>query len=108
MEDHRKKGLKNVPSRTDPNDPGYSLKYVHNMPPLEAYKLHKPAMDLVSTETNTQIRYFFYGWNNLTEFEKKAIEDVKVYLKVNFHKDVPEGFSDRELLKFVQANFFDL
>lgn len=78
------------------------------MPPLEAYKLHTAAMDIVSTETNTQVRYFFYGWNNLTEFEKKALEDIKEHLRTNYKTEIPEGFSDRELLKFVQANFFDL
>ena len=108
LDDYQQNGLKHVPSPTDPNDPGYTFKYVHNMPPLEAYKLHTPAMDVVSTETNTQARYFFYGWNNLTSFEKKALQDVKDYLKIQFNKEVPEGFSDRELLKFVQANFFDL
>ena len=50
LEDFRRNGLRQVPSRTDPNDPAYNLKYVHNMPPLEAYKLHTPAMDIVSTE----------------------------------------------------------
>ncbi len=73
LDDHLQNGLKHVPSPSDPNDPAYSLKYVHNMPPLEAYKLHTAAMDVVSTETNTQARYFFYGWNNLTQFEIKAI-----------------------------------
>lgn len=101
MEEYKKNGLKQVPSKTDPNDPAYNYKYVHNMPPLEAYKLHTPVMDITSTETKTQARYFFYGWNNLTEFEKKALDDIKQYLKNNYKTEIPEGFSDRELLKFV-------
>ena len=53
LDDYQRNGLKHIPSKTDPNDPAYYLKYVHNMPPLEAYKLHTPVMDVVSTEANT-------------------------------------------------------
>jgi hypothetical protein len=89
LDDYIRNGLNPVPSRTDPNDPAYSLKYVHNMPPLKAYKFHTPAMDIVSTETDTQVRTFFYGWNNLTTFETKALQNIKEYLKAKCDKEVP-------------------
>ena len=73
------------PDPKNPNDPAYSIKFVHNMPPLEAYKLKVEPMDRVSTVANTQNRFFFYGWNNLTDFEKKGIEDIKAHLKKNFN-----------------------
>ena len=58
----------------------------------------------ICSTLEVHIEYRVYGRNN----EIKALQDVKEYLKTNFNKEVPEGFSDRELLKFVQANFFDL
>jgi hypothetical protein len=38
----------------------------------------------------------------------KGISDIKEYLRKNFNRDVPEGFSDRELLKFIAANAYNL
>jgi hypothetical protein len=53
-------------------------------------------------------RAVFYGWNNLTPHETKAIEDLKVWLKTNKDMDVPPGFDEREMLKFIQSCFFNI
>jgi hypothetical protein len=50
----------------------------------------------------------FFGWNNITEHELQAIENIKKWLKQNKNINIPGGFDDRNLLKFIQANFFDL
>ncbi len=78
------------------------------MPPLLAYKVKPPKHDLVNIEGDDNKRAVFFGWNNITEYELKGIENIKKWLKQNKGIDVPTGFDDRNLLKFVQANFFNM
>ena len=72
------------------------------MPPLEAYKFRPPTSVLVNSKDKPVARLFFYGWDNITEFELEQLEKIKVYLKEK-KIEIPPGFSDRELLKFVQS-----
>lgn len=96
------------PSKTDHNDPLYSKKYAHTLPPPDAYRFRHPDSLLQNSKEKPTIRLFFYGWNNLSEFENQQIENIKKYLKETQKVDIPKDFDDRELLKFVQANNFDL
>lgn len=76
------------------------------MPPLILYKVKPPKWDLVNVEGDDNRRAVFFGWNNITEHEIRGVDNVKRWLKVNKGIDIPEGFDDRNILKFVQANFF--
>jgi hypothetical protein len=57
---------------------------------------------------NKKNRVYFYGWNNLTEFEKKNIQDFKIYLTDVLKLKIPIDFSDRDLLKFLHADSYNL
>jgi hypothetical protein len=50
------------------------------MPPLEAYKFRPPTSTLVNSKEKPVSRLFFYGWNNITEFELQQLEKIKAYL----------------------------
>ncbi len=95
------------PSKTDHTDPLYLKKYAHTMPPLAAYKFRHPDSHNVSTKQNIASRTFFYGWNNLSDFETEQIAAIKAHMH-SILVEIPKNFDDRELLKFVQANHFDL
>lgn len=106
IEDYKKGDLK-MPSKTDFTDLLYTKKYAHTLIPLEAYRFRHPDSYRFSTKENMTGRLFFYGWNNLSQFEIDQIAAIKDYLET-IKVVIPEHFHDRELLKFVQANFFDL
>jgi hypothetical protein len=78
------------------------------MPPLIVYKIKPPKWDLVNVEGDDNKRAVFYGWNNITEHELEGIDKVKKWLKDNKNCQIPLGFDDRNILKFVQANFFKI
>lgn len=84
--------LEPKPSKTNPNDPQYCRKYAHNMPPLIAYKIKPPKYDLVNIEGDDNKRAVFYGWNNITDYELKGIENIKDWLRKNKGIEVPAGF----------------
>lgn len=71
------------------------------MPPLELYKIKPPKWDLVNIEGDDNRRAVFFGWNNITEHEIRGVENVKRWIKINKGIDIPEGFDDRNILKFV-------
>lgn len=100
--------LAQQPSKTDFSDPLYCRKYAHNMPPLIAYKVKPPKCDLVNIEGDDNKRAVFFGWNNITEYELQGIQNIKQWLRENKNIEVPPGFDDRNLLKFIQANFFNM
>ena len=66
---------KNIPSpsTTDTNDPLYNRKYAMSMPPLAAYRLKQPKWSLINVEGDDNRRQVFYGWNTITEHERKGI-----------------------------------
>ncbi len=96
------------PSKTNVDDPLYSRKYAHTMVPLICYRLRPTGWEKVNVEQDNNRRAVFFGWNNITEYERKGIADVKQYLRNVKKLEVPETFSDRNVLKFVQANFFQI
>lgn len=66
-----------------------------------------PRFDRVNTAGNNNYRIVFYGWDNLTEFEREQIQLGKDRLAAN-NIILPENYSDRDLLKFLQANAWNL
>lgn len=42
----------------------------------------------------------------MSDFEKESLDEVKYVLKQKHKRTVPENFSDRDLLKFLQAYQF--
>lgn len=98
-----------MPNNTDYTDPKYTKKYAHTMPPLEAYYQVLPATKKVNPdEKNNNQRVYFFAWDNLTQYELEQIRLIKEKIKKEHNTDVPEGFSDREVLKFLQGNSFDM
>ena len=90
-------------STTDHTDPMWTKKFAHTLPPLEAYKLVPPRTELVCKSQAEEIRLHFYGWDNLTEFEKRMIDEVKKHITEVLKIEIPANFDDRDILKFVQA-----
>ena len=88
----------------DPNnceDPLYYKKYAHNMAPPEAYFFipEHQEMQCKDVKTNND-RKIFYGWNNLTKFEKEGIVKMKKYVTETKGVEIPPGYDDRDIVKF--------
>ena len=96
------------PSKTDPTDPLYRKKYAHNMPPLIVYKSRMVGMEHVNVPGNDNNRRLFYGWNNMTDHERQGVEKLRQWLLKEKNCQVPDGFDKKDLLKYVQANFFQI
>ncbi len=85
----------------------FKTKFAHNLPPLECY-FHKTERMLLRDTGQQQLgRKFFFAWNNLTEFELKQIDAIKSRLQAD-KIDIPASITDRDLLSFLNANFYDL
>lgn len=96
------------PDPRNPNDPRYYKKYVHNMPPLEAYFIIPARKDAVATTDKTQNdRRVYFGWNNITEYEQNGINALKRSVAEK-NLQVPAAFGDRDWLKWVQASFYNI
>ena len=99
------------PDPQNKDDPRYYRKYAHNVPPPEAYFYIPPDKDAVATNDKTKsVRRVWYGWNNITDFERQGIKALKQF--VESHKDYPRSkapqLSDRDWLKWIAANQFDV
>lgn len=90
------------------DDPLYCRKFAHNMPPLAAYRCRPINWDRVNVQGDDNRRAVFYGWNNVTQYERDGINRAIEWLRKEKQVEVPEGFGERNLLKFVQANFFNI
>lgn len=55
-----------------------------------------------------QGRFVFFGWSNLTAFEEEMLEKTKKLLIEKLNCEIPNDFSDREILKFAQAYDFNI
>ena len=93
---------------TDVDDPLYCRKYAHNIPPLDSLRCKPLGWDHVNIKGNDNYRKVYFGWNNISQYEKDGIANVKRWLKEQKQCDVPANFGDRNVLKFVQANFFKI
>jgi len=62
--------------------------------------------NLVNVPGDNNRRAMFYGWNNLTDYEREAIRNVKEWIWKNKQVRTPSNVSDRDILKFIQADFF--
>lgn len=103
---HREEVMKEQPSLTDVEDPLYCRKFAHNMPPLMAYRCRPVGWDRVNKAGDDNTRKVYFGWNNITQYERDGIANVTAWLLKEKKVVVPEGFGDRNMLKFCQANFF--
>ena len=52
-------------------------------------------------------RKVFWAWNNLSDFEKQQLQNLKEYM-VREGVIIPEGYKDRDLLKFMQGERFNI
>lgn len=73
------------------------------MPPLIAYKTLPPGLEEGgNTKEKLQHRKVFFGWNNLTPFEKEMVAECRRMISEKYSGEIPSRFqNDRELLKFL-------
>ena len=104
-----REGKLGEPDPEDFEDPLYYRKYAHTLPPLESYFIVPDDTEKQNKTMKTNNdRKVYYGWNNLTKFEEQGIENLKKNLAEKKGVQLPPGYDDRDLLKFCQANFFDI
>lgn len=53
-------------------------------------------------------RKVFFGWDNLTYFEKKQLKEVKDFITKTLNKTIPENYHERDILKFCQSHQFNI
>ncbi len=65
---------------------------------------------LVKESLKSKDRKYFEGWNNLTTFESENLEKVKdlIALDEEISQIMPQGFPERELLRFLQTYGFNM
>lgn len=98
---NREQVLMQQPDRSDVDDPLYCRKFAHNMPPLAAYRCRPVNWDRVNVQGDDNRRAVFYGWNNVTQHEREGMNRAIEWLRKEKQVEVPEGFGERNLLKFV-------
>lgn len=88
----------------DPNnveDPRYYMKYAINIPPPAAYYFLPDKKDQVATNEETKNdRRVYFGWDNLTQFEKDGMNQLKAFLAQK-GCTVPPSFEERDWLKWI-------
>ena len=63
------------PAQDDPEDPGYYKKYAQNIPPLVLYFVIPDRHQTVARDEVTKDdRRVFFGWNNVTDFERAGVK----------------------------------
>ena len=67
-------------SPSDHTDQGYYKKYAHNLPPLDAYFIRLSNAHLNNTEQNSNQRKVFWAWNNLSDFEKRMLTELRQHM----------------------------
>jgi len=88
-------------------DDGHYTKYSHNVPPPEAYFILPRRWNDVCTEENPNARFVFYGWNNITEFEKRQMQLLRDEC-ASLEYPIPDNFGERDVLKFAQGDKFNI
>jgi len=93
----------------DKNDPRYYRKYAHNVPPKNAYFFIPEKRDQVAMDTKTlNDRRVYFGWSNLTDYEREGIRALKSYIANDGCGDPPPSFTERDWLKWIQASHYDV
>ena len=70
------------------------------MPPFDAYFIRLSNAHLVNTDEDSNARKVYWGWNNISEFEKRMLEELKTHMTAH-NIIIPVNFKERELLKFL-------
>ena len=92
------------PDPQDHNDPLYSKKYAHTIAPPESYLFIPDRKDgVITSQKTTKQRKIYFGWNNMTEFEKQGVADLKRYLYAKGVRQMPHMFAERDWLKWIAA-----
>ena len=96
------------PDPNDVDDPRYYQKYAINIPPPQAYYFVPDKKDQVATNDATKNdRRVYFGWNNLTEFERNGMNQLKQFIAEK-GVTVPPSFEERDWLKWIQASFYNV
>jgi hypothetical protein len=81
----------------------WQSKFAHCLPPLQAYKFVPPLKDNGgNTQENQDNRKVYYGWDNVTNFEKTKLAELRDTLS-QMNVVLPEYLDERELIKFLQS-----
>ena len=94
-------------SPSDHTDQAYYKKYAHNLPPLDAYFIRLNNAHLNNTEQNSNQRKIFWAWNNVSDFEKRMLTELKKHMDTHGIL-IPRNFKERDLLKFLQGEKFNI
>lgn len=63
---------------------------------------------MAQNETTKGDRRIFFGWNNLTEFERKGVQALQQYIKDKGIDQMPPGFEWRDWVKWIQSCQYDI
>ena len=64
--------------------------------------------EVATNEKTKNVRRVHYGWNNITDFEHKGMNALKAYIRNKGVEEMPPGFVERDWLKWIQANGYDV
>ena len=96
------RGPIDYPDANNPDDPRYYRKYAHNVAPPEAYHFIPDRKDDVATNNATKnIRFVYFGWNNLTEFELNGVNAFKKAMAEKGIVQMPPNWHERDWLKWI-------
>ena len=87
------------PSKTDVNDPLYCRKYAHTMIPLISYRMRPVGWDRVNVDGDSNKRAVYFGWNNITDFERKNRSsqlNLNANLKLRLGEDKIKSKNDHD------------
>ena len=97
------------PPRDEPDHPGYYKKYAHTVPPIESYYIIPDRQEEVARDEVTKnVRRVYFGWNNITDFERAGMRALQQDIKDRGVDVMPPGFAERDWLKWIQANHYDV
>ena len=92
---------------TNHTDQNYYKKHAHNLPPFDAYFIRLNNAHLYNTEQDSNQRKVFWAWNNISDYEKRMLNELREHMSAH-NILIPTNFKERDLLKFLQGEKFNL
>ena len=91
------------------NDPRYYKKHAVNIAPPETYYFLDELKDRVANDkASCNFRSVHSGWNNVTQYEQKGMNELKELVLSKGITTMPPGFEEHDWLKWVQATHYDI
>ena len=67
---------------------------------MDAHFIRLSNAHLSNTDEDSNARKVYWGWNNLSEFEKRMLDELRTHMTTH-NIIIPANFKERELLKFL-------